>query len=605
MTTNSKWEEWLLSSDHFALLAEFRASTKRDGWYKRRRIIFLMTIAVLTFLSVASNAQIDQFPRITDSMLQNPDPADWIHWRRTLDGWGYSPLKEINAENARNLQLAWVWTLNPGPSEPGPIVHNGVMYVQNPIDGAIALDAATGELLWEYKRNVPKATTGLLMMRSMAIYDDKVYLNTHDAHIVALDARTGKVVWDHQVADHDKLGYGYTSGPIVVKGKIVAGIGGCEKYKNDVCFISAHDPQTGEELWRFSTVARPGEPGGDTWGDLPLLQRTGSDAWMPGSFDPALNLIYWSTSQAKPWSQAQRGDLGARELYTNSTLAINPETGKLVWYHQFIPGDSYDQDEVFESILVDHNGLSSIFKMGKLGILWEIDRKTGRYIAAHDIGYQTLYKLNLATGELNFAPETTPRLDSEVKYCPSASGFKDWRSMAYQPQKQAFYVPLNLHCNVVTFRENKQSKEEGTGGYGDFTSVRTFHPSSPGALGEFLAIDVNGKILWRHRTETPMNSAALTTAGGLAIVGDWDRNLYIHDAGTGQVVFQTRLGASVQGFPITYAVRGKQYLAVPTSVIDLGGWSSMPRLLPQKRRPSTGNAIYVFALPDSPEVHKK
>src|SRR5262249_27646305 len=210
-----------------------------------------------------------------------------------------------------------------------------------------------------------------------AIYHDRIYVPTPDAHIVALDARTGRVAWDHTVADY-RLGYRYTSGPLVARGKIIASITGCERYKDDVCFISAHDPDTGRELWRTSTIARPGEPDGDTWGDLPLNRRAGGDAWIPGSYDPSTNLVDWSVAQAKPWARISRRT-GGDALYTNSTLALDPDSGKIVWYHQFVPGETHDQDEVFESVLVDHAGRQSLFKMGKLGILWEIDRVTGRF----------------------------------------------------------------------------------------------------------------------------------------------------------------------------------------------------------------------------------
>ena len=325
------------------------------------------------------NREVKGFRPVTDAVLLNPPEGDWLNWRRTLDGWGYSPLKAMNTSNVHSLQLAWSWGLGPGDSQPTPLVRDGIMFIPHALGVVQALDAVTGELIWEYRKAFEVPPTFLTMMRSIAIYGDRLFVATHDAHLVALDARTGKVVWDRAVADY-KLGYRYTSGPIVVKGKIVAGMTGCDRYKNDVCFISAHDPQTGKEVWRTSTIAKPGEPGGESWGDRPVTFRAGGDAWIPGSYDPATDLIFWSTAQAKPWARAQRGGTGD-ELYTNSTLALNPETGKIVWYHQFIPADSHDQDEVYESILVDHRGRQSLFKMGKLGILWELDRKTGKYMS--------------------------------------------------------------------------------------------------------------------------------------------------------------------------------------------------------------------------------
>ena len=214
-------------------------------------------VALVLFLGcAAAGAQEREFQPVTDAMLQNPDPVDWLNWRRTLDGWGYSPLDQIDRDNVHQLQLVWSWQIGRGLSQPTPLVRDGVMYIPNPGNGVQAVDAATGERLWQYAQepgeraddgSQPRRTRG---SRSIAIYGDKIYLNTSQAHIVALDARTGEVAWDHTVADR-ALGYRYSSGPIVVQGRIVAGMTGCQNYKDDVCFISAHDPETGEEeLWR-------------------------------------------------------------------------------------------------------------------------------------------------------------------------------------------------------------------------------------------------------------------------------------------------------------------------------------------------------------------
>ena len=311
----------------------------RSLWAKRiERVAGAALLALL--VAATAGAQERAFTPVTDAMLQDPDPADWLNWRRTLDGWGYSPLDQIDRENVDRLQLVWGWSLTPGLIQSAPLVHDGVMFIPSP--GVVqAVDAVTGDRLWEYRRQFEasdalEAVGSGMRTRSIAIYGDKIYVNTSDAHIVALDARTGEVAWDHTVADF-RLGYRYTSGPIVVNGRIVAGMTGCQNYKNDVCFISAHDPETGEQVWRTSTIARPGEPGGDTWGDLPLTFRAGADSWIPGSYDPETNLTYWSTSQAKPWARVSRKTDGDA-LYTNSVLALDSATGELEWYYQFVPG---------------------------------------------------------------------------------------------------------------------------------------------------------------------------------------------------------------------------------------------------------------------------
>ena len=564
---------------------------------KMRRLRRAMVLAAVAIVGgLVARAQVRDFKPVTDEMLIAPDPGDWLNWRRTLDGWGYSPLDQINKENAHTLQLRWSWALGPGQSEPTPLVYNGVMYIPNALGLVQAVDAVTGERIWEYRKKfeTPPRTDFTSTMRSLAIYGDKVFVSTADAHIVALAARTGEVAWDQTVADY-KLGYRYTSGPIVAKGKIVAGMTGCERYKEDVCFISAHDPQTGRQLWRTSTIARPGEPGGDTWGNLPLKYRAGGDAWIPGSYDAKTNLIYWGTAQPKPWARVSRGTDGDA-LFTSSTLALDPASGKVVWHHQFVPGESHDLDEAFENILIDHDGRSSLFEMGKLGILWEIDRKTGKFVAAHDLGYQTLLEVNPQTGDVTYRPEVIPKVGVPVEYCPGSGGNRDWPASAYHPGTHALYIPVHPSCGQFVY--NEVSKEN----VGDFpfyssnsyTGRRvlgtTAHPASPEHRGGFIAMDIrNGRILWRHPMRTRSNSAALTTAGGLAIVGSGDGDVYVHDVTDGTILFQVRMPTPVRGFPITYAVRGTQYLAIPVGATGSVG----------------ANTMYVFTVPERPVGPKR
>ena len=327
-------------------------------------------------------------------MLQDPDPADWLNWRRTLDGWGYSPLEQIDRSNVDALRLAWSWGLEPGVSQTTPIVHAGVMYVANPGNVVQALDARTGDFLWEYRREMDERRRSAAQMRSLAVYQDLVILNTFDAHVVGLDVRTGEARWDTPVGGGQE-GYTFSNGPIVVDGTIIAGMTGCGRYRDDTCYIVGVDGRTGRLLWRTSTIARPGESGGDTWGDLPLLFRAGSDAWMTGSYDPVTRLIYWGTSQPKPHNRDARGTDGDA-LYSNSTLVLDPATGEMKWYYQHIPGDSHDMDESFERILIDYDGKRSLFTMGKLGILWELDRVTGAFRRAIDLGYQNILDVDSA-----------------------------------------------------------------------------------------------------------------------------------------------------------------------------------------------------------------
>ena len=322
--------------------------------------------------------EVKNYVPVTDDMLAHPDPGDWLMIRRNYQAWSYSPLAQITAKNVQNLQLVWAWAMNDGgANEPTPIVHNGTIFLSNTSNTVQALDARTGDLIWE-NRIGPESTIAYGATRSLAIYQDKVFVPTTDAQLYALDARTGKIVWQTPIADSRK-GYSKTGGPIVIHGKVMQGLMGCDRFKEEGCYISAYDANDGKQLWKFYTVAREGQPGGDTWNGLPNMLRAGGDNWITGSYDPELNLTYWGVAQAKPWMRASRDTKSEKALYTSSTLALNPDDGKLHWYFQHVPGESLDLDEVFERVLVDSGDQKWVFTIGKAGILWKLDRKTGKY----------------------------------------------------------------------------------------------------------------------------------------------------------------------------------------------------------------------------------
>src|SRR5581483_2145800 len=294
---------------------------------------------------------LERLTPVTDALLMHPPESDWLTWRRTYDDWGFSPLKQINRRNAGELRLAWSWSLPPGPNEMTPLVHDGVLFVFGYGDKVQALDAGTGDLLWQYSRQLPQGVQPSVK-RNLALYENRLYVPTSDAHMVALDIKTGRVVWDHMIADH-KMGFNITGGPLVAKGKVMQGVGGRAAGGN---FIAALDARTGEEAWRFYTIARPGEPGGNTWNGLPLEKRNGASVWTAGSYDPDLNLAFFGFGQTddtgpllKPVNQPGVTNDG---LYTDSTLAINPDTGKLAWYFQHVSNDQWDLDWVFERQLI-------------------------------------------------------------------------------------------------------------------------------------------------------------------------------------------------------------------------------------------------------------
>ncbi len=566
-------------------------------------------------------AQIEEFTDIGDSELQNPAQGEWLHWRGGQNAWGYSELGQINTSNVDQLQLVWSWAMDDsGAGEAAPLVHAGMMFLPGPRGVIQALNAATGDLLWEYRPGTTPAMEGsdavalgaeqlgdALMpatafagvgrgvQKNIAIYGDRIFAATENASIVAIDARSGLLAWETPVAD-PALGYYYVAGPIVANGVLVTGINGCERYKEDVCFITGHDPASGEELWRTSTVARPDDPGGDSWGDLPLHLRAGGDAWVAGSYDPVTNLVYWGTAQAKPWARVVRGTDG-EALYTNSTLALNPNTGVMEWYYQHLPGETHDMDEVFESVLIDVDGRPSLFKMGKLGILWQLDRVSGEYIKATDIGYQNLVNLNPVTGKVVYKDGMLPRIGEQLDFCPSTSGLKSWRAMAYSPQTSAMYIPIALNCELATFGPVEQVL--GGGGTGPVRRVNYPHPDAGDNLGELLVLDIpSGEVKWRYRSRAPLNTAALTTAGGLVFIGDWNRYMYAFDADTGEKLWQTRVSTSAQGFPVSYMIDGVQYVALPAGNGGASWAALLPReLAPELTRPRSGNSMHVFALP--------
>ena len=553
-----------------------------------------VTVAMVALTALIVAAQRRDVRPVTDDMLRNPSPDDWLHWRRTSDGSGYSPLNQINRGTVAQLQLAWAWSMEPGNQQATPIVHDGVMYLPSPGGIVHALDAATGDLLWEYRHETAEGQRRQSAVRGLSIYDDKIFLNAPDARIVALDARTGHVVWNVQVAD-PKKGFSYSTGSLIVRGKVISGLQGCGRFYDEKCAITAYDARTGKELWRTLTIAMPGDPGEASWGDVAPIFRAGADMWITGSYDPETNLIYWGVTQAKPWTRAARGSDGDA-LYSNSTLALDPTTGRIVWYYQHIPGETQDMDDNFENILVDIGERKSLFKMGKLGILWELDRRTGKFVHATDLGYQNILRVDPQTGKVTYRPGMIPKLNEEIDFCPSFSGVKSWRAMAYHPETRAFYIPANLTCQKTVFVDVE--KVEGGGGVGQGKRDNYHHPASGGNLGEFIAMDTSGRILWKHRQRAPFNSAALTTGGGLVFVGDWNRYINAYDVKSGELLWQTRAATSPQGFPITYAVRDRQYVAIPVGVGAASWGTQIPlALIPEIRRPNSGNAIMVFALP--------
>ena len=539
---------------------------------------------------------VNKFRNVSNEELANPPAADWTYWRRSPQSQGYSPLDQITTDNVGQLSLAWVWGMEPGRSQPAPLVRDGIIFIPNFGNVVQALDGRSGNLLWEYRRQFPEGGRSGGLLRTLAMWEDLVYVATTDAHLVALDARSGAVRWDSEIAD-EALGYSNTSGPIVADGIVINGISGCGRFFEQSCFITGHDAATGAELWRTYTVARPGEPGGDTWGDLPLEFRGGADVWMTGSWDPEMDLVFFGVAQAKPWMSVSRGmSADDAALYSNSTLAIDPSDGRIVWYRQHVPGESLDMDEAFEQVLVDIVGEPYLFTIGKSGILWKLDRRSGKFQGLRETTYQNVFSdINLETGEVRYREDIRNMQVGEwLSVCPSTAGGHNWQSTGYHPPSRNLIIPLSQSCMEMSPREIEF--EVGSGGnQGDRQWMPM--PGTEERFGKLAAYDVDSmEEEWAIQQRAPFLTAALTTAGGLVFIGDYDRYVHAYDVETGQELWRTRLATSAQGFPVSFAIDGEQYIAIPSGREGGSPWRIGSFLAPELQSPNNHNALYVFKL---------
>ena len=563
---------------------------------------------------------LEDFVPVTDAMLREPPPENWIGFRNGYALWGYSPLDQIDAGNVGGLQLVWSRAMQEGYQEVEPIVHDGVMFLANVEDIVQALDATTGDLLWQYRRNLPEnianVTGTRYRYRNVSIYGDKIFLATNDAYIVALDARTGELVWETQRADYRER-VAQTAGPTIVNGKVING-SRCNPSspRPGGCFITAHDVDTGEELWRVNTAATPDQFGGDTWGGLPRAARRHASAWMVGSYDPELHLVYWGTGPPAPLPESLRGAGKADLLFTNSTLALDPDTGEMAWYFQHLPRDNWDLDHVYERMIVETEVSPNPASVpwinpavtpgerrkvitgipGKTGLIWTLDAATGEFLWARPTVYQNIMTgLDLATGRPSFDESTAPVSVRDPAFaCPHLLGGKNQPSGAYSPDTGALYMPLNNACMDIAMSVEVAGPSDG---YDVRVQVRHRPDVDPDTapVGRLEAVSAStGDTLWLYEQRAPIYGSVLATGGNLLFSGDVVRRFRAFDAETGDVLWQTILNGPVSGRPMTFSVGGRQYLAVGSGGLTQG--TGFLQLTPELTTPSGSNTLFVFAL---------
>jgi alcohol dehydrogenase (cytochrome c) len=548
------------------------------------------------------------FVPVTDEMLWKPDPSDWLSWRRTLDSQAFSPLDQINRNNVSQLKMVWTRGMGAGNQESTPLVYDGIIYVPNRGDLIQAMDARTGDMLWEYQRRYPTGVNGGTN-RNMAIWGTTLIDAGSDNQMYAIDARTGLQVWETFVLDPKKRASA-SSGPIIANGKVITGRQCQPDAGNDSCVITAHDAKTGKELWRTRTIPLPGEPGYESWGDVPMDQRWHVGTWMVPSYDPQTNLIIIGTSVTIPAPKFTLGGNDKQHLYHNSTLALNGDTGKIVWHYQHVV-DHWDLDHPFERMLVDTAVAPDAREVawinprikpgekrrvitgipGKTGLVYTLDLKTGEFLWARPTVFQNVItKIDGATGAVTVNPEATfSKINETHLICPGSNGGKNWPAGAYNPQSNVMFFPLQNMCmNARTTVDTRDpSKVYGL----DMPGI--IAPNTD-KVGTIHAISVEtGRTVWKYEQRAGMLSL-VATAGGLVLGGDANGRFRAFDDRSGKVLWEQNLGAPVSGFPVVFGVNGKQYVAVTTGNSLVSG--STNRLTPELKPGSVGN-VFVFALP--------
>jgi alcohol dehydrogenase (cytochrome c) len=526
-----------------------------------------MKYAVSVLLLIASTA----VAQITPERLLNAphEPQNWLTYSGSYAGWRYSTLKQVNAANVSQLNLQWAFqTGDLGQFETTPIVVDGILYGTGQNNRAFAIDARTGRALWRYQRNLPDKLQPCCGMvnRGFAMLGDRLFMATLDAHVTALDAKTGNVLWDVEAADYRKA-YTFTVAPLAIKNEIIVGVSGGEYGVRG--FVDAYDAVTGKRLWRFDTVPSPGEPGHESW-SADSWKTGGAPAWITGSYDPELNLIYWPTGNPSPSNYG--GERDGDNLYSNSMLALDADTGKLKWYFQFTPHDLYDYDATQVPILLDADWQGHprklLLQANRNGFYYVLDRVDGKFLSAKAFG-----KLTWAKGIANNGkPTVNTDLKSSpegTRVCPGALGMTNWYSPSYNPETEMLYIATSNECDIFT-----SGPQPYRAGHDFLGSVYVPDPIER-PTGALKALDVHsGEVKWSFPYFSNPNGGTLSTAGGVVFGGDSDGNFIALDASAGKDLWHVQLGAAIYSAAVTFEVDGKQYVVIPA-----------------------GSSLFAFALP--------
>ena len=522
---------------------------------------------------------------------------DWPSYGGTYSAWRYSTLDQINRDNVRRLSPVWVFQT--GDYENGlqstPIVIDGVMYLSTSSNWVFALEAATGKLIWEYRfplRKGPKPYSQ--QNRGVAVAHGRVFMGTSENHVVALDQKTGEEVWRVSIEDVRQCGCNITGAPLVVKDLVVAGVTGGDTAHRG--YLTALDARTGRLRWRFYTIPGPGEKVHETWpGDT--WKYGGGSTWMTGSYDPELNLIYWGVGNAASDLDGarRRGD----NLYTASIVALDADSGKLRLYYQEVPHDVWDYDAAYEQVLVDLpvNGRTRklLVNATKTGYTWVLDRTNGEFVRAWPFAEHINWVAGITeAGKLVGRQE--PEVGKSKFICPSVFGARSWNHTAFSPRTGWIYLPVIEMCNDLVARS--QDPQEGKGFTGGNWVMKP-PPDGP-TRGSVAAFDaLSGKRQWAVPAATWILASLLATAGDLVFTGDPEGSFFALDARTGTRLWTFATGGGHRGSPVTYAVKGRQYVATPSGWGSIGGMAHRA-LFPQAPAARAGSALFVFALPEDP-----